>query len=349
MRFHLPALPGQAPVHENSHCAYTTKVRRWATMMQARGHEVIVYAGEACEAGSEHVVAYLDEPPPPFEPREWIHPNRRVLREIKKRQEPGDWLCLIAGVCQQQLADGLDMPAVEFGIGYGGTFAPYRVFESRAWMHAIYGADGAYARKGPTGVDPSLFDAVIPNYFDVDDFPKGDGEGDYLLYMGRMIWRKGIEIAEAVASETGAELLLAGAPGDYKSKQGTYLGLVGPEMRATLMGSARMLIAPTIYIEPFGGVAVESQLCGTPVLTTDHGAFGETVVQGKTGYRCKTVGEFAWAWERGRSLSREATRRAARRRYSTEVIAEQYERYFQRLGKVIGGAGWKDTERVEPQ
>jgi hypothetical protein len=46
--------------------------------------------------------------------------------------------------------------AVEFGIGYPGSFAKYRVFESYAWMHTTYGA-----QRG-ADIDGVWYDAVIP-------------------------------------------------------------------------------------------------------------------------------------------------------------------------------------------
>ena len=39
---------------------------------------------------------------------------------------------------------GGDVMTVEYGIGYNGTFAKYRVFESYAHMHKIWGAQGGY-------------------------------------------------------------------------------------------------------------------------------------------------------------------------------------------------------------
>lgn len=351
MRFHLPALPGRATIAANSSCAYTQKVRRFASMMVARGHEVILYGGADNDAAAtEYVDIYsaLGEDPIDFDPAAWSPYNAAVIGSIAARIEPDDVILLIAGTCQEVIARAFpEQLVVEFGIGYGGSFAPFRVFESYAWMHATYASQGT---GDPHALDGNAYHAVIPNYFDVEDFPEGDGAGDHLLYVGRLIERKGVEVAVNVARATGLPLLLAGE-GEYRPGEGeagiTYVGPVEPADRAALMGDARCLLAPTTYVEPFGGVVVEAALCGTPAITTDWGAFPETVRHGVTGWRCRRLGEFIWAAENAPGLSRGLTSQIATDLYSTEAIAPRYEAYFAHLATLRSG-GWYDPTPGQP-
>ena len=89
----------------------------------------------------------------------------------------------------------------------------------------------------------------------------------------------------------------------------------------------------------FGSVAVEAQLCGTPVICTPMGAFTETVEHGITGFRCHTLGEFMAATEAVKKLDRAAIRKRAIEKYSTQAIAPQYEAYFRRIALLNGGRG----------
>jgi glycosyltransferase involved in cell wall biosynthesis len=128
-------------------------------------------------------------------------------------------------------------------------------------------------------------------------------------------------------------------PGTHIPQYGEYVGAVGPEQRAELMGNAIATFVPTLYLEPFGNVNIESQACGTPVITTDWGAFTETVVEGVTGFRCRSVEEFILATQNVKNLDRKAIRDRAVSLYSVDVIAKQYEKYFNRL-MTLWGDGW---------
>lgn len=349
MRFHLISLPHTHTTLEFSACAFTEKVRKFAIMMMDRGHDVFLYAGEKNEAPcTEHIVciseaerlahvggkSFIEASFDPNTPG-WRTFNSRVIPAIRERAQSQDFICVIGGFAHKPIADAFpDMMTVEFGIGYGGTFAKYRVWESYAWMHTCYGA----ATKGnPNAADGQWFDAVIPGYFEVEQFPFSDEKDDYFFFIGRLTDRKGYQIAADVCERLGKRLIVAGqgTPPSY----GDYVGLVGPEERGRLMAHAHAVFVPTIYIEPFGNVAVEAQACGTPVITTDWGAMTETVIEGVTGFHCRTFGEFCAATEKVKDLSPYACRNHAIRNYSLPVIGEKYERYFQRL-QTLWGKGW---------
>ena len=306
-------------------------------MMYARGHEVYLYASEANEASCTELITCItrveqlslmqdltdrfvaDEP-------QWALMNGRAIDGIRARQQTQDFLCLIGGHCQKPIADAFpSLVSVEFAVGYADTFAPYLVFPSYAWMHMTYGH-----LYGTYGADGRFYDAVIPHYFEVGDFPFSAQKDDYFLYVGRLTDRKGYRLAIEICQVEGLRLKMAGA-GDPPPEGVEYLGVVGPEERGELMSRARALFVPTLYIEPFGAVAVEAMLCGTPVITTDWGAFCETVQQGITGFRCRTFKEFRQSTKDVSTLDPSTIREYAIENFSTEAIAPKYEGYFERL------------------
>lgn len=345
MRFHVASLPHTHTTAAFAACAFTQKVTRFCQMMKARGHEVILYAGEQNEAPCDELVPCISEKrraeivgDKHYTEADWGHPawagfNANVIGQMRERLQPQDFICLIGGRAHQPIADAFPThQSVEFGIGYSGTFAKYRVFESYAWMHTVYGAQAGDASRA----DGGWWDAVIPNQVDPALFPAGGGEGDYFLYVGRLIDRKGYRIAQEVCMKTGKRLILAG-PGPQEG-YGEFVGEVGPEERARLMGGAIALFAPTIYIEPFGTVHIEAMACGTPVVATDWGVFTETLTEAN-GFRCRTFAEFCAAAEQASKLDRKVVRELALARFSMDVVGEQYERYFERL-LTLWDKGW---------
>lgn len=339
MRLHLLSLPHTETTSDYSWCAFTSLVRNMATMMTREGHEVILYAGPHNDAEcTEHVVC--SEQPvtcnpfvPPWTYEYFAPMNNKIIEEMRKRIKPGD---LILQSTSLQSVIGEAFPnniSVEYAIGYGGCRAACRVFPSEAWRHEIYGRDAAARGEDIHTVMGWASDCVIPHMLDVDQFPEGKG-GDYLLFIGRLNSMKGEDVAVETSKRTGIPLKIVGSgtPPDY----GEYLGVVKPKERAELMGGALAFMCPSIFPEPFGLVAIEAQMVGTPVLSTDWGAFTETVKQGVTGYRCVTVNDFVKAAKDIKHLDRNKIRERAIRKYSFGAIGPQYTNFFERLKEIMG-------------
>ena len=84
---------------------------------------------------------------------------------------------------------------------------------------------------------------------------------------------------------------------------------------------------------------VEAQLCGTPAITSDYGAFTETVEHGATGYRCRTLDHYVWALKNVHTLDRLEIARRARSLYSLDRCAKMYQEWFEMLS-TLWGNGW---------
>ena len=346
-RFHLLGL-AHVPTHKDvSMCAYTQKVVKLSKMLMALGHEVYFYGGEGSSVECTEFIQVISD----AERREaygdydwhteffkhdgkdaaYTRFSENAIREINLRKRPHDFLLITMGNYQQPIAEAVGLTTVESGIGYRGVFAKYRVFESYAWMQYLYGWMNM--------MDGSWYDCVIPNYFDPADFPFQAEKQDYYLFLARITKRKGLDIAVQVTRELGAKLIVAGQGSlhnpveqlDIRDPHVEYVGSVGPERRAELLGHAKGLFSATYYIEPFGGVAVEAQMCGCPVITSDWGAYSETVLPQVTGFRCRTFGEFLWAAEHIDQIDPAACRDWAIKNYSMARCGEQYQAFFDQV------------------
>lgn len=356
-RLHVVGLPHTSLTDAFTACAFTERVRKFCSMMTGRGHEVYLYAGPESEAEVAEHIPCMSEPERQaivgtghfvhasfdYNLPHWRLFNARAIAAMRGRIDLHDFICVIGGLAHKEIADAFpNHVTVEFSIGYGGTFSPWRIWESYAWMHTCYGS----ANRNPNAIDGRWFDDVIPGSFDPDQFPfrHARDKDDYFLYMGRLTERKGFGIAVDVCRRMGKRLVIAGQ-GDAPDF-GEYVGVVGAEQRGELMAGARAVFVPTIYIEPFGNVAVEAQLCGTPVICSDWGAMTETVEQGVTGYRCRTLGEFMEAVTiidagQGPDATAAEMRRRAIEKYSTASVAGRYEKAFTRLDQ-LWREGWNE-------
>jgi hypothetical protein len=354
MRFHVLGVPHARTTREYSADAFTQKVRLMCKMLTVAGHEVYHYGTEGSDPVCEEHVSVLrdltfrqvhqdayDWKASAFlvdmENKAFKEFEAMAIVELNSRVRKGDFLLCSFGLQHKRIASMVsDSIAVEMGIGYEYTFAEHRIFESYAWMNYLYGKEGR-------GLKPNFYDAVIPNYYDLDDYLFSSEKDDYFFFIARPTILKGLEIAVKSVEAVGGRLVVAGqGKPPLTSSCMEFVGVVSIEERARLMSRARATFTPTYYIEPFGGTVVESLLCGTPVIATDMGAFPETVPHGKVGYRCRTMDHFIWATRNISRISPFDCRRWAVENYSMGRVVKMYEEYFDMLSKLyaVGSEGF---------
>lgn len=182
--------------------------------------------------------------------------------------------------------------------------------------------------------------ATIHHGIEVSKYPMGAG-GDYLLFLGRMDAVKGVHRAIVVAREAGLPLIIAAKmrePGEreyferevhpYLGQDIHYVGEADHELRQELLVSARALINPIQWNEPFGLVMIEAMACGTPVIGSNRGSIPEIVAPGVTGFVCATTSQAVQAVWDVDSIDRADCRRHVEQNFSAEAMAQAYEEVF---------------------
>ena len=355
MRFHIPGVfHNRTSKTLNPCCAFSQKILNLCKMLRMCGHEVYHYGNAGGEPDCTEHVDLLSE----AEYQEhfsvidmslsWNQQhvdvdkgkrlfNDRAISAINARKRPGDFMLAAFGYNHKDITDAVDIPmTVESGVGYIGTFTKYRVFESYPLAAYNYGRESV--TTGKVWGQPATDDAVIPNYYDLADFTYQPDKGDYFAFFGRLNLDKGVQIAIDTATVLGRRIVIAGQGDINKFRLNPlveYIGVADFKTRDKIMGGASAVLVPTQYFEPFGGVNVEAQLTGTPAITTDWGGFSDTVAQGISGYRCRTLAEFIIAAKNVDKIKPIDCRKWAER-YSLENIAPAYQGYFQRISMEAG-------------
>ena len=367
MRLHLLGLPHTQTTNEFSHCAFTGKVKRFSPMLQSVGHDVIHYGVEGAYSGAKYNVNVLMYD-------EWMHIRKKIFKEkygdregmqsdficdladtgnelyqlfnqrlkveLEKNLDSDDIICLPFGYAHESAISEFSNAKIETGIGYPNSYQPYRIFESYAWYHYEMG------RQGTSGND---YHWVIPNYFDVSEWDYVHTPEKYIAYFGRISDIKGLRIVYEIAKHRpDLQFVICGQgdPSPYLDLPNlTYKPPIHGKDRAQFLGNAMAVLMPTRYVEPFGGVTVEAQLCGTPVIGSSYGSFTETIKHGVTGFTCRTLGDYLSALEKIEEgfLERSTIRNVAVDRYDMYKLANDYDNVFQQVSDVRKGAGWYST------
>lgn len=273
-----------------------------------------------------------------------------VINTIKRSN---DFLLCTQGSYHSPIANAVQLYLTcEPGIGYRGSVkGRFRSFESSYIQNFTYGSENPFQ-----SINGSYYDCVIPNYFDPDDVEFEHRKGDYYLFIGRMIKRKGILTAALACNAIGKKLIIVGQGAhvdengwlipnqdpDFRLPPGTweYFGYANVEQRKQLMGHAIATFTPTEYLECFGGTHIESMLHGTPPITTNFGVFPGTIpdhLDGTVGFRCNTLNDFVKAARVAVNCNPYTIRKYGEM-FLMDEVALMYQRWFESLYDV-----WEST------
>jgi glycosyltransferase involved in cell wall biosynthesis len=215
-------------------------------------------------------------------------------------------------------------------------------------VYKKYNAHSHYVSISNSDRHPSLnYLDTVYNGIDETQFQSGEGDGDYLLYFGRIHPHKGAYEAIQIAMASNKKLILCGLiqdPNYFDEKVKPYLndcniiykGNVDPVQRNTLMGAATALLHPISFEEPFGLSVVEAMVCGTPVIAFDRGSMKELILDGKTGFLVTNTEEAIDAINRSDRFRRQDCRDHAMAKFSSQPMALHYIELYEKIMSGIG-------------
>jgi len=186
--------------------------------------------------------------------------------------------------------------------------------------------------------------ATVYHGLPVDLYKPGNGEGDYVVFLGRFSPEKRADRAIEIAKRAGMKIKIAAkvdkADEHYFDKEirhlldephVEYLSEIGEKEKGPLLANAKALLFPIDWPEPFGMVLIEAMACGTPIIAYSHGSVPEIIEHGKTGFIVNNIDKAVEALRNIHLISREECRATFEKRFSDIVMAQNYMRLYERI------------------
>jgi len=211
------------------------------------------------------------------------------------------------------------------------------------------------------------FVANIYHGIDLSKYPFVQNGGEDIVFIGRIVPDKGVDIAIQISLAMKKKLSIATsdnyrqsayyaksiAPFEKEEKVVMHGFFPSDAEKAAFLGKAKAFLFPLQWEEPFGLTMIESMAVGTPVIAFARGSVPEIVVDGETGFLVNPSDEdirgdflikktgregMKEAVERLYALSPEeyaAMRMASRKRveehFTTNHMVSNYESLYQRI------------------
>lgn len=185
---------------------------------------------------------------------------------------------------------------------------------------------------------------TVYNGIDVVNFPFVSKSDNYFAWLGRIAPVKGLKEAVMAAKLADVEFVASGPIDfvDYFEKEVRPLlddkrKLIEPfdfKTKCKFLGKAKAVLMPVNWEEPFGLVAIEAMVCGTPVIAFRRGGLKETIIDGVTGYLVDTVEEMAEKIKYVDRIDRRACRQHVEDNFSSLVMAKNYMKYYEDIVNV---------------
>ena len=175
---------------------------------------------------------------------------------------------------------------------------------------------------------------------------KGNGDGGYVAFLGRISPEKGIDKAIEWAIAANVPLKIAAKVDKvdqlyfkteieplFNHPLIEYIGEINESQKTEFLGKAQALLFPINWSEPFGMVMIEAMSCGTPIVAHGKGSVPEIIEEGKNGFIVTSTKEAVATIQRLKKVDRNVVREIFEQRFTAERMAKDYVEIYKKLVK----------------